>query len=208
MHETPVFSTIRAWRAACNAPRQMTTMTFDPYDGILHTTGGATTDYDARARVWNDMASGELGVVLRGGVYTFERGASGTPLSATERAAALAAARALPGKQIAFALGVAASTVSGALSSAAAKLGLESPAELARLVRALVVAPLDDCEAALSLTEREVAVGILDGKSNSEIACARGRSVHTIAKQVASILRKTGSPSRHVLRVRFGHKSG
>ena len=188
-------------------PRMAPRMTFDPYDGILHTAGGPTKDHDARCRVWTALANGELGVVVRDGVYTFDDDGA-KPLSPTERAAALAAARALPGKQIAYALGVAASTVSEALSSAAAKLGLESPAELARLVRALVVAPLDDCESCLSEVEHAVALGVLDGKSNSEIACARGRSIHTIAKQVASILKKTGSPSRHVLRVRFGHKSG
>jgi DNA-binding NarL/FixJ family response regulator len=182
-------------------------MTFNPYDGILETAVGATKDYDARSKVWTAIANGELGVMRRGHVYAFTDDGPRRPLSATERAVTLAAARAFSGKEIAYMLGVSPSTVSESLGSAAAKLGLEA-AELARLVRTLVVAPLDDCEDSLSEVEREVAAGIFDGKTNSEIACARGRSVHTIAKQVASILRKTGSPSRHVLRVRFGHKSG
>lgn len=176
-------------------------MTFDPYDGVLHTDGGATTCPEARASVWTALALGKLGVVCEPRTYSFFE-TRGKPLTSMERAAVEGAARACSGKEIAYTLGVAQSTVSGALASAAAKLGIESPAELARLVRALFIAPLDDCEDALSAVEREIAVGLLAGKSNFEIACARGRSIHTVAKQVASILRKTGSPSRHVLRVR------
>jgi DNA-binding CsgD family transcriptional regulator len=187
----------------------MLRMTFDPHDGTLYTPNGATTEHDARIDVWDALANGKLAVIARDRVYAFVDDASCKALTTMERAAVDAAARAHSGKEIAYALGVAPSTVSEALHSAAAKLGLDSPAELARLVRALVVAPLDDCDASLSEVEHEVALGILDGKSNSEIACARGRSVHTIAKQVASILKKTRSPSRHVLRVRWAsHKSG
>jgi len=183
-------------------------LTFDPYEGILHTAHGAMTDHEARASVWTALANGKLAVVREARVYSFVE-IDGRPLTSMERAAVEGAARACSGKEIAYTLGVAQSTVSSALASAAAKLGLESPAELARLVRALVIAPLDDCDDALSAVEREIALGILAGKSNFEIACARGRSIHTVAKQVASILRKTGSPSRHVLRVRMAaHKSG
>ena len=177
-------------------------LTFNPYDGILHTEDGTTTDHDTRVSVWNALAEGKLGVVCDPRTYSFFE-THGKPLTAMERAAVEAAARACSGKEIAYTLGVAQSTVSGALGSAAEKIGLESASELARLVRALVIAPLDDCEDSLSAVEREIAIGILAGKSNFEIACARGRSIHTVAKQVASILRKTGSPSRHVLRVRL-----
>jgi DNA-binding CsgD family transcriptional regulator len=188
-------------------------MTFDPYDGVLHTPIGRTTDRDERHEAWNAIAEGTLAVVVTERAYLFFDGDGGKALTAMERAAVDAAARAFSGKEIAYALGVAASTVSSALGSAAAKLDLESSADLPRLVRALVIEPLGDCDA-FSEVEREVADALLAGKSNSEIACARGRSIHTIAKQVASILRKTGSPSRHVLRVRLGskrctaHKSG
>jgi len=176
---------------------------FDPYEGVLHTESGATFDREARSEVWAALADGRLEIIPRERLYVLGD-AQRKPLTDMERGAALAAARAISGKEIAYSLGVAASTVSGALASAASKLGLGSRAELARLVRALMIEPANDCEAAFSDVEREVVCGILAGKSNAEIACSRGRSVHTIAKQVASILKKTNSPSRHVLRVRLG----
>lgn len=48
----------------------------------------------------------------------------------------------------------------------------------------------------LTAAEREVAAMIVDGMSNAEIARARGKSVRTIANQVASAFRKLGVGSR------------
>lgn len=45
-------------------------------------------------------------------------------------------------------------------------------------------------------SEREVARGLLDGKSNAEIAQVRGTSTRTIANQVAAIFRTYGVGSR------------
>jgi hypothetical protein len=42
----------------------------------------------------------------------------------------------------------------------------------------------------LSPAEREVAMGIIDGRTNAEIAAARGTSLRTVANQVATILHK------------------
>jgi DNA-binding NarL/FixJ family response regulator len=49
---------------------------------------------------------------------------------------------------------------------------------------------------ALSAAERDVVDAVLGGAKNAEIAHARGTSVLTVAKQVASALRKLGARSR------------
>jgi DNA-binding NarL/FixJ family response regulator len=48
----------------------------------------------------------------------------------------------------------------------------------------------------LSVAERAVALALLEGRSNSEIATARRTSVRTVANQVGSVLRKLGARSR------------
>jgi DNA-binding NarL/FixJ family response regulator len=48
----------------------------------------------------------------------------------------------------------------------------------------------------LSQAERNVAIAVLEGLSNAEIATARGTSIRTVANQVASLLRKLGVRSR------------
>ncbi len=183
-------------------PNEPLCMAFDPHDGVLHTSHGETSDRAARREVWSALASGTYRVVCEHRVYLFIEPSRPRPrLTPTEKAVVHAAARALPGKEIAYTLGIAPSTVSTTLTSATTKIGLSSATELARLVRALVVDTLDASDCSLSDAEREVLELVLAGKSNSEIAELRSRSIRTIANQVASILRKTGSPSRHVLRV-------
>jgi DNA-binding NarL/FixJ family response regulator len=49
----------------------------------------------------------------------------------------------------------------------------------------------------LTRAELEIARMLRGGLSNAEIAAARGRSLRTIANQVAAILRKLGVSSRH-----------
>ena len=177
-------------------------MAFDPQEGVLHTAREETRDGDARLAAWSAVVGGEYDVVLEGRVYLFVAPmGSRRPLTSTELVVVDAAARALRGKEIAYTLGIAPSTVSATLSSAAAKLGLSST-DLARLARALVVGPPCANERSLSDAEREVLDLLLEGKSNAEIAHERNRSIRTIANQVASILRKTDSASRHVLRVK------
>jgi len=53
-----------------------------------------------------------------------------------------------------------------------------------------------DLLATVSPAERDVALGVLCGRSNAEIARARGTSPRTIAKQVASLFRRLGVGSR------------
>jgi DNA-binding NarL/FixJ family response regulator len=55
-------------------------------------------------------------------------------------------------------------------------------------------APLD--LDALSPAEREIIEAVLRGAKNAEIAAARGTSVLTVAKQVASALRRLGVRTR------------
>jgi DNA-binding NarL/FixJ family response regulator len=67
------------------------------------------------------------------------------------------------------------------------------------------VAPTADLTA-LSEAEGVVAIAIMNGMSNEEIASVRGTSANTVAKQVASIFAKLGVGSRRelVARVRDG----
>lgn len=50
--------------------------------------------------------------------------------------------------------------------------------------------------AALRPSEQEVARGLINGKTNAEIAAERGTSARTIANQVAAIFRAYGVCSR------------
>jgi len=48
----------------------------------------------------------------------------------------------------------------------------------------------------LTQAEKDVARAIVRGRSNAEIARARGTSVRTVANQVASLMRRIGAGSR------------
>ncbi len=48
----------------------------------------------------------------------------------------------------------------------------------------------------LSAAERTIALALLEGRSNAEIARARRTSVRTVANQVASLFQKLGVRSR------------
>lgn len=62
--------------------------------------------------------------------------------------------------------------------------------------------------AKLTSAEREVVALLLAGKSNAEIAKARGVALRTIANQVASILRKMRVGSRSALLARLSRSEG
>ncbi len=185
------------------------TMAFDPHHGILYKGAEATVDRRERLAAWAALVRGRYHLVERERgdkpIYFLVENAPDARacrrLTRTEAAVVSAAARALSGKVIAYSLGIAPSTVSTRLASATAKLGLASSTELARFIRMLVQGAADIDDSTLSKAEREVLSLLLTGKSNQEIGSARGRSQRTVANQVASILRKTGSPSRRALRV-------
>jgi len=179
-------------------------MAFDPHTRVLHTTTHDTSDLEARRRAWIGLLRGEYEVAERAGMYLFRARPPATHgvLTSTEAAVARASASENTGKAIAGTLGLARSTVSMTLGSAAAKLGLRSSTDLTRLVRALVTDDADLDTSMLTNAEREVLQLVLEGRSNADIARTRGRSIRTIANQVASILRKTKNPSRRALRVK------
>ena len=117
-------------------------------------------------------------------------------------------------KQIAYELGLSAGTVAGIISRVGRKLGvsrraalvaaLDRPSELERAAgpdgRELLIfsGRSGATEALLALGEAERAVARLagDGKTNAEIAAARGTSERTVAHQLTSIFKKLGVGSR------------
>ena len=54
----------------------------------------------------------------------------------------------------------------------------------------------------LTATENQVAQGVVDGKSNKEIAAERGVSAKTVANQLRAIYEKLGIASRFELAAR------
>jgi DNA-binding NarL/FixJ family response regulator len=70
---------------------------------------------------------------------------------------------------------------------------------------AILSFPIDAAVVPEVVTESERAIGVAlaQGLSNAEIAAARGRSVRTIANQVASLLCKLGVSSRTEAGARF-----
>lgn len=102
------------------------------------------------------------------------------------------------GKTVAYSLGISPGSVTRTLSAIASRLALSSRTELvifaSRVRGDAAAAPAD-----LTPAEERVLALVGAGLSNAEIARARGTSVRTIANQVASILRKTGRPTRRAL---------
>src|SRR5438105_15185064 len=101
---------------------------FDPRTRVLHTKSGATSDAESRRRAWIALLRGEYEVAERGGLFVFHARApnASAALTCTEAAVVRAAASESTGKAIAATLGLARSTVSMTLGSAAAKVGLRS----------------------------------------------------------------------------------
>jgi DNA-binding CsgD family transcriptional regulator len=106
----------------------------------------------------------------------------------------------LSGKWTAYSLGLSESSVSEALSSAACKFGVSSRTRLVAIAAELVRGDeARDPDVAFTGAEHDVLAMVAHGMSNEAIARARGRSVRTIANQVAALLRKTGAGSRRSL---------
>jgi DNA-binding CsgD family transcriptional regulator len=68
--------------------------------------------------------------------------------------------------------------------------------------------PLARLPAKLTSAERDVVALILAGKSNAQIANARGVALRTVANQVASILRKMRVGSRSALLAKLSRSDG
>ncbi|RAL23015.1 hypothetical protein DL240_09000 [Lujinxingia litoralis] len=136
-------------------------------------------------------------------------------LSERERQVAYLVGRGHHVKLAAYELGLSPSTVRSQLRSALLKLNLEDRSALVRLVASvfgaesqirlaeselLVLAqPPLRLPAGLSEAERDVARQVAQGRTNAEIAAARGSAERTVANQLASIYRKLGLNSRQEL---------
>jgi DNA-binding CsgD family transcriptional regulator len=158
--------------------------------------------------LWTALVAGHLSVVprMRGSrrVYElvenerFARGARA--LSRREVDVLELASTGLSTKLCGYALGLSPTTISTTLANAARKLGGLNHLELLRVAALLAHDPRADAdEPTLTAAERDVLALIRQGLSNAEIAAQRGRSVRTIANQVARLLEKTGRPSRRAL---------
>jgi len=162
--------------------------------------------------LWEALADGRASVVERiEGAQRFYFVLENSPatqpfrsLSQDELTTVSHAARGLPVKLIAYALGIPHTTVSTRLAAAAAKVGVATTIELVRLAAMLTRDPRARFEhLALTTAERDIMQLLAHGLSNAEIARIRNRSVRTIANQVAHLLRKTNSPSRRALATRL-----
>lgn len=123
-------------------------------------------------------------------------------LSSVERAVVEYALRGATGKETAIALGIGENDVSEALLRAALKFGFTSRAQLLTIGTALNGRSVSSLP--LTPAEREVLDGIARGLRNRDIARERMTSKHTVANQVASILRKTSAPTRRALLATLG----
>jgi DNA-binding CsgD family transcriptional regulator len=183
------------------------------------------TMHDATAtELWHELERGGWAVVDRidrdQHRYVLARKAAGgtRALTRREREVVEHASRGWSNKLIAYELGVSSSTVSTHLSHAAAKLGARSRTVLIHIFRALaamrpgvaveyvesagqhfavIAMPLGaKLPASLSPAERAVAALAIAGKSNADIARARGVSRRTIENQLATAMKKLGVTSR------------
>jgi DNA-binding CsgD family transcriptional regulator len=121
-------------------------------------------------------------------------------------------------KLIAAEAKIAASTVANSLKSARVKLGFEDRLDAAPLATLLVANGGDSASPYpqpniysvgggelymassprpdLTKSERAIALAIIEGQSNTEIARSRDTSVHTVENQVASLFRKVNASGR------------
>lgn len=197
-----------------------------PDGKILHRTESAPSQLDthvkrierARTRrlrsapegldLWNAIVEGRASIVERidGGqrlYFVIENAPASQSFHALAREEVEAvsyATRGLSSKLVAYALGVSEGEVSARLSRASRKVGLATRLELVRLAALLTRDPNAGLEdASFTPAERDVLQLLREGLSNREIATIRHRSIRTIANQVASLLRKTNTPTRRVL---------
>jgi DNA-binding NarL/FixJ family response regulator len=105
------------------------------------------------------------------------------------------------GKHIAYALGIAESSVSRHLRSATTRLGFREVSDLLRFAGTVqrLESPVEKVMPLLTPSERGVLELVRQGLSNRSIAELRGTSERTVANQVANLLRKTGALNRRIL---------
>lgn len=157
---------------------------------------------------WTALLQGRLSLVeRREGSRRFYLVVENAPASQPMRALTAGeidvlvhASRGLSSKLVAYALGISESRVSDRLRSAALKIGVATRAELVRIAAMLARDPRAGFEdIALTTAEHDVLELVAMGFTNHEIARIRNRSIRTIANQLATLLRKTGSATRRGL---------
>jgi DNA-binding CsgD family transcriptional regulator len=167
--------------------------------------------------VWND---GRCIAVFRRNAPTSRH----YGLTARERTVLVRTLQGERQKLIAAEAKIAASTVANSLKSARVKLGFEDRLDAAPLATLIVAngtenaspypqrniysigggewymasSPRPDWSGFQEVTksERSIALAIIEGQSNTEIAKARDTSVHTVENQVASLFRKVNASGR------------
>lgn len=122
-------------------------------------------------------------------------------LSEIESAVLDLTCKGLSGKQVAYALGVAASSVTRRIDRAASRLGFRRHVDLIQFASGILKSETFLARAlpVLSKSESAILQLVREGLSNRAIARARGTSERTVANQVAALLRKTGAPTRKAL---------
>jgi len=182
-------------------------------------------DPEAALDLWRGLVSGRWSLIHRGRgdgrslVACRNEPCNPDPrrLSPREHAIVELAVTGAPNKQIAYALGLAPTTVATHLKRALRKLGVAHRVELVRLGMlaqghaeqvsvdgaelGVVIAPGGGATAALPLTraEHEVALLVAEGFTNAEVAVRRGRAERTVANQIARIFEKLGIGARSEL---------
>lgn len=171
---------------------------------------------DASAELWPALVEGRFSLVAQANGTRTEYLVLDNPpethsfraLSIREVTALRLASQGISNKLVAYGLGVSPGAVTLLLTSAAAKIGIASRTELIRIAAVLLGderAEMSD--AVLTAADLEILDLLKRGLSNRQIAAARSRSVHTIANQVAALLRKTKANSRRDLSVRVARRS-
>jgi DNA-binding NarL/FixJ family response regulator len=110
-------------------------------------------------------------------------------------------ARGLSGKAVAFECGISQPRVSRELALAAENIGCLNRTELVWLAAVLAGYPGQRVVGtkSLSYAERDVLSLVQRGLTNDQIATRREAKARTVANQIASILLKTGLPTRRAL---------
>ena len=182
---------------------------------------------DATREIAEALLRGHMRLVSReddgagGAVLGFE--AYDARLTERERELLSAAESGVANKFVALERSLSCSTVSESVHTAMTKLGFANRAEFLKVVACLRAAepgntarlrgnetacwlalPIEalNLDPRLTQAERQVVVGVLNGRTNAAIAKARRTSSRTVANQLAGIYRKLGVASRWELAAR------
>ncbi|MFT3924371.1 MAG: LuxR C-terminal-related transcriptional regulator [Myxococcales bacterium] len=164
---------------------------------------------DDALQVWNALVDGQWSVVERVDsdgkrlYFAYENAPQSRAyraLTPSEASVLDQSIQGLPGKYVAYSTGLQDSRISELLLSAANKLGFRTRHDLLRVASTLRASGRYHLLAgSLTSSEQEVLRLVKLGLSNREIADARKTSASTVAKQVASLLRKARVDGRRGL---------